>query len=144
MNKQRKNSGVASLSVDIKNISKELFSIQADECALAVAQAGGGARGRMNSPTQLRRFYDELEMWYSQVFNKNGFEERTKKFNDILPFIHMLIAKVAYSEGRNHVERTFRNLFSGVIKQIDTVDDLRNAKLFMEAFLGFYRLHRPR
>lgn len=135
------NFGRTELSVDIKNISKDLFSRQADECAQAVAESGKRNRSSVNKPTQLRRFYDELEMRYSQVFSLQSPEQRAQKLDEILPFIQMLIAKAAYAQGRGHIDATFNDLFSSLITQIDTVDDLRNAKLFMEAFMGFYRQH---
>lgn len=136
-----KNRGGSAPKVDIKNISKDLFSRQAQECAQAVADAGKRKRQSANKPTQLRRFYDELEMRYSQVFSQQSSELRAQKLDEILPFIQMLIAKAAYAQGREHIDVTFNNLFSGLIEQIDTVNDLRNAKLFMEAFMGFYREH---
>jgi len=138
MNKtnQRRGSSASGARVDIKKPSKDLFSTQADEYAQLVHDAGGR---HQNKRTQLRRFYDELEMWYSQVFSLQLPQQREEKLNEVLPFIQMLIAKAAYAEGRRHIDKTFESFFADLIKQIDTLDDLRNAKLFMEAFMGFYR-----
>jgi CRISPR-associated protein Csm2 len=51
----------------------------------------------------------------------------------------MLKAKVAYARGRKHVDESFEQFFMHIIQQIDSVDSLKYAKLFMEAFMGFYK-----
>lgn len=124
-------------SVNIKEINRDLFSAQAKDWAKNISSAR-----RINNRTQLRRFYDELEMWYSQVFSLQREEQRKEKLQEILPYIQMMIAKVAYSAARKNVDENFEQMFSGLIRQIETVEDLRHAKLFMEAFLGFYRGYR--
>ena len=55
------------------------------------------------------------------------------------PFIQMLVAKAAYAKGRDHVDECFETLFAHLIRQISDADSLRHAKLFMEAFMGFYK-----
>ncbi|MGH6627387.1 MAG: type III-A CRISPR-associated protein Csm2, partial [Burkholderiaceae bacterium] len=70
--------------------------------------------------------------------------ERTKdakasKYTEVAPFIKMMNAKVAYARGRGHVDECFEQLFSHLIRQIGDADTLKHAKLFMEAFMGFYK-----
>ena len=101
-----------------------------------VAEAGDG---RKNKSTQLRRFYDELVMWHERVHFERTPQEREAKFQEMVPFIQMLVAKVAYAKGRDHVDECFETLFAHVIRQISDADTLRTAKLFMEAFMGFYK-----
>ena len=101
-----------------------------------MAEAGDG---RKNKSTQLRRFYDELVMWHERVHFERTPQEREAKFQEMAPFIQMLVAKVAYAKGRDHVDECFETLFAHVIRQISDADTLRNAKLFMEAFMGFYK-----
>jgi CRISPR-associated protein Csm2 len=51
----------------------------------------------------------------------------------------MLCAKVTYAKGRDHVSDGFEKLFSHVIRAINNPDTLKQAKLFIEAFMGFYK-----
>lgn len=113
-----------------------LFADIAQEKARAIAEAGGG---RKNKSTQLRKFYDELVMWQDKVNLEQSSEARARRYKELIPFIKMLAAKVAYAQGREHVDPCFEKLFTHVIKQIDSPETLKHAKLFMEAFMGFYK-----
>ncbi len=120
--------------VQLKNIPTTLFSDIAQEKAAVVLQAG---EGKKNKYSQLRRFYDELVMWYERVQFERTPAERAAKYQEVAPFIQMLVAKVAYARGREHVDECFETLFAHLIRQINDADSLRHAKLFMEAFMGF-------
>ena len=52
----------------------------------------------------------------------------------------MLKAKVAYARGRKHVDDHFLEVFNRCIDQANNVETLRDAKLFMEAVMGFCKL----
>jgi CRISPR-associated protein Csm2 len=54
----------------------------------------------------------------------------------------MLKAKVAYAEGRKLVDGAFTDLLGQTIDFANTADNLRIAKLFLEAFMGFYKLEK--
>lgn len=110
----------------------EIFAEIANNKALAVARSSGNYTNRSS---QIRRFYDELVMWQERV------GPDSEKFLQFHPFINMLKAKVAYSKGRNHVDATFEKFFCHVINECKDAQTLRNAKLFMEAFLAFYKVH---
>ncbi len=110
----------------------ELFDTRAREAAEQVACCGR----EMNKPTQLRRFYDEIVMWDQKV------RHHPDRFQEYLPFIRMLNAKVAYAEGRKLVDGAFADLLSHCLGQVNTADDLRVLKLFFEAFMGFYKLEK--
>ena len=56
----------------------------------------------------------------------------------------MLKAKVAYAKGRGHVDENFVNVFNEIIKQIDSPQTLRHAKLFFEAMLGFRKANESK
>lgn len=114
-----------------KPLSDNLFSDIAKKEAARVFEAGGGSKGNKNKSTQLRKFYDELCMW----------NEKKNPLKENLPFIRMLHAKVAYARGRDHVDIYFEQMFSHVINQItvDAPETLKHAKLFIEAFMGFYK-----
>lgn len=118
------------------DLPESLFSDIAQDKARVVAEAGGG---RKNKSTQLRKFYDELVMWHDKVALEQSKDAKAAKYRELAPFIKMLNAKIAYAKGRDHVDECFEKLFSHVIRQIADADTLRHAKLFMEAFMGFYK-----
>ncbi len=113
-----------------------LFADIAADKARVVAQAGDGRR---NKSTQLRKFYDELVLWFDKVQTERTKEAKASKYTEIAPFIKMMNAKVAYARGRDHVDECFETMFSHLIKQITDAETLKHAKLFMEAFMGFYK-----
>jgi CRISPR-associated protein Csm2 len=114
-------------------LDPELFNSIAQQAAQAVS-----ANDRSNKPTQLRRFYDELTLWESRV------ARQPERFQDYLPFIRMINAKVAYAEGRKLVDSTFVGLMHHTLNQVkDDPQTLMTCKLFWEAFMGFYKKVRP-
>lgn len=117
-------------------LNVNLFAGIAEEKAKRVYEAGAG---RKNKSTQLRKFYDELTLWFDKVYREQSKEAKANKYAEVAPFIKMLNAKVAYARGRDHVDDCFETLFSHLIRQISDADSLKHAKLFMEAFMGFYK-----
>lgn len=117
-------------------VSVNLFADIAEEKAAKVFEAGAG---RKNKSTQLRKFYDELVMWFDKVNLERTKDAKAVKYTEVAPFIRMMNAKVAYARGRDHVDECFEQMFSHLIRQIVNVDTLKHAKLFMEAFMGFYK-----
>jgi len=115
-----------------KPIDPELFNSKAQRAAQSV-----GKDDRVNKPTQLRRFYDELALWETRT------SQQPAKFEEFLPFIRMLNAKAAYAEGRKLVDRTFVNLLSHTLTEVKDAESLTACKLFWEAFMGFYKVERP-
>ena len=131
-----------------KNLKNDLFSEMAKEKAFEVFQGGLDQRGfqTKNKSTQLRKFYDELVMWTDKVHaigklepGEKSSDIREERYRQSAPFIKMMNAKVAYAKGRNHVDESFEALFSHCIKAISDAESLKHAKLFMEAFMGFYK-----
>ena len=116
------------------DIDPNLFADIAQAKAKAIAGEGGG---RKNKSTQLRKFYDELVMWHDKVFAHGV--NREAKYKELAPFIKMLCAKVTYAKGRDHVSAGFETLFSHVIRAVNSPETLKQAKLFIEAFMGFYK-----
>jgi CRISPR-associated protein Csm2 len=121
------------LSKTDEKLNSELFNSVAKEAAKEVARGGE----RVNKSTQLRKFYDEIVLWDNKVLL------HPEKFDEYLPFIRMLNAKVAYAEGRKLVDHHFVNLLNTGLKQVICADTLHTFKLFMEAFMGFYKQERP-
>lgn len=121
-------------------IPDELFGDIARDKAAEIAAAGAGAgAGGKNKYTQLRKFYDELIIWHEKVHHERTPQAKASKYAEITPFIKMMKAKVAYARARGHVDECFEQLFAHLVSQIDGIDSLKNAKLFMEAFMGFYK-----
>lgn len=130
-----------------KPLDPELFNSKAHNAAREVSRGDS----QRNKSTQLRRFYDELVLWETrtnQVISQlQGDEEEKKrkaaeKFQEFLPFIRMLNAKVAYAEGRKLVDRTFVNLMHHTLGEVKDPETLTACKLFWEAFMGFYKQER--
>ena len=112
--------------------SADLFDTVAESAARVIADA----RPEENKASQIRRFYDELTLWQAKVGKSQ------EAFTDAEPYIRMLKAKVAYANGRGHVDENFRTLFSHVIDQAANPQTLHRAKIFMEAFMAFYKVYR--
>ncbi|MCS6997526.1 MAG: type III-A CRISPR-associated protein Csm2 [Casimicrobiaceae bacterium] len=119
-----------------EKIDPRLYSDIAEQAAKTV-----GAKGRQeknNKPAQLRRFYDELLMLQEKVgSDKERFEQQR-------PFIEMLKAKVAYAKGREKVDENFVRLLRKVVDEVRDPETLKQARLFMEAFMAFYKLYGPK
>lgn len=113
-----------------------LFADIAQAAARTIAAAGAG---KTNKSSQLRKFYDELVMWHDKLAFEKTADARAAKYRELAPFIKMMNAKVAYARGRGHVDQNFEQLFSHLIRQIACPATLKNAKLFMEAVLGFLK-----
>ena len=113
-----------------------LFADIAQDAARTIAAAGAG---KTNKSSQLRKFYDELVMWHDKLAFEKTADARAAKYRELAPFIKMMNAKVAYAKGRGHVDQNFEKLFSHLISQIACPATLKNAKLFMEAVLGFLK-----
>ncbi len=126
--------------ITIKVINKDLFDSVAQNAAKSISEA----KNELNKPTQLRRFYDEIVMWDQKLTTVHDDKRRSEKFLEYLPFIKMLNAKVAYAKGRKLVDNNFVELINHCLKQIDSYQDLKNFKLFMEAFMGFYKEKRQK
>lgn len=119
-----------------EQIAATLYSDVAEYCAQEVARQVGGRDA--NKGTQLRRFYDELVMLQGKVgSNKERYDAQA-------PYIQMLKAKVAYAMGRKKVDANFDRLLRHVIDEAKDHKTLAQAKLFMEAFMAFYKVHGPR
>ena len=121
-------------------ISPNLYSDIAEHAARQVADHSGRDR---NKGTQLRRFYDELVMLQSKVGSSTD-SNSDSRFAAQHPYVQMLKAKVAYARGRNKVDSNFESLLRHVVDQIKDHETFRQAKLFMEAFMAFYKVHGPK
>lgn len=108
----------------------DLFSGTAERVADMIA------KGKNNQYTQVRKFYDELTMWDEKI------SQKPDQFHHFLPFVRMLNAKAAYAMGRKHLDECFVKFIKHCLDQMDTPESFRHGKLFFEAFLGYYRVHK--
>jgi CRISPR-associated protein Csm2 len=133
-----KNNGAEKLTLpafSLAEVSVDLFSDKADQCAKVIAANGGT---RSNKPTQIRRFYDEVCMWHEKVGQDQA------RFTECLPFIKMIGAKVAYARGRDLVDESFMQYMENALKQVNDLKTFHTFKTFMEAFVGYYKMHKPK
>ena len=119
-----------------ENKSAEIFSSIAENAAKQIKSTTSA-----NKTTQLRKFYDELAMWNDRVQTA---KDRSAKYRELEPFIKMLKAKVAYAEGRKHINADFSQIFNQCIDEVKSAETLRDAKLFMEAVMGYCKLEETK
>lgn len=130
--------------IDFSQISPELFDSVAERTAEAVAgDKDDKDKGKTNKPTQIRKFYNELCMWHEKVMAD------PLKFDDYLPFIKMLNAKAAYAKGRKSggaslVDDDFVALMKRCLSQVHDIKSMKTCKTFFEAFMGYYKVKRPK
>lgn len=135
--KPRKERRTLGFSIRFRNEAGKIDIDLFDNTARKAAKTVADSKRDINKSTQLRRFYDELVMW-----EEKARQNPEEGIDEYLPFIRMLKAKAAYAEGRKLVDGAFVDLMEQTIDSIKTLDDLRVAKLFLEAFLGFYKLEK--
>lgn len=123
------------LEVAVAKANPDLYSDIAEEWAKAVARDGERVK---NQSAQLRRFYNEICLWDERA-------DGGRDFAEILPFVLMVRAKVAYAKGRGHVTNIYEKMINAGLKAIRAGADsheqrmrLRRFKTFLEAFTGFH------
>jgi len=115
-----------------KTLDPLLFSSVAEDWASKVYKSGERERDK-NKRSQLRKFYDE-------VLRLNALAKMSPgDWDDIHPYVNMLIAKVVYARGRNKVTREFEDMLKYCISHVQEDKDLDVFANFFEAFMGFYR-----
>lgn len=117
-----------------KQIDPTLFSVTAEQMARDIGQEDRGK----NKGTQLRRFFDELVRINTRA------QREGDNWNLTHPLVHMMLAKAAYAQGRNLVTESFVKLMRDGISQVHDREDLQVLTNFLEAFMGFYKVHGPK
>jgi len=117
-----------------RKLEPTLFSETAEKLAKDIGAEGNN----VNKSTQLRRYYDEVVRLATQA------KASTANMDLILPQVHMLVAKVAYAKGRNLVTDSFVQMMKSGISQVENKEDLQVFANFLESFMGFYKMYRPR
>lgn len=117
-----------------RKLEPTLFSDTAEKLAREIGNEDRNA----NKSSQLRRYFDEVVRLSTQA-KASGAD-----MNLILPQVHMLVAKVAYAKGRKLVTDSFVELMKSGISQINDKEDLQVFTNFLESFMGFYKMYRPK
>jgi CRISPR-associated protein Csm2 len=113
-----------------RTLKPDLFSTTAESLAKEFS-----ADERINKRSQVRKFYDEVVRLNSLA------KTNPESWDDILPYVNMLIAKATYAEGRKLVTGDFVKFIQNAISQVQTQKDLDVFANLFEAFMGFYRKH---
>lgn len=116
-----------------RTLKPDLFSTKADDLAKTLHEADG----ERNKRTQLRKFYDEV-LRLNSITKTNP-----QDWDNILPYVNMLIAKATYAQGRKLVTEEFVEFMRKSVGQLQQPEDLDVFANFFEAFMGFYKKYRP-
>ncbi|ODS30929.1 MAG: CRISPR-associated protein [Candidatus Scalindua rubra] len=119
-----------------KQLNPDLFSSNAEILAKKIYDEGSN---KINKPSQIRKFYNEV-LRFDNMLKENP---NPDEFYNILPYLKMLNAKVAYALGRNLVSNGFKDFISDSLKQIKDKEDFDAFAGLFEAFMGYYKYFRP-
>lgn len=114
-----------------RTIRPELFSTDAEKLAKDLVDE------KRNKRTQIRKFYDEVVRLNTQS------RSDPKDWENIYPYLNMLIAKAVYAEGRNLVTHHFVSFIRESVGQVKAPEDLDVFSTLFESFMGFYRKYGP-
>jgi len=118
-----------------RQIDPELFSTTAEELANKINLERTNSRDKLNKPTQVRKFFDEVVRFQGMI------QGDPQQFAELLPYIKMLNAKAAYAAGRDLIGSEFKSFLSDSLKQVNDREDFEIFCSFFEAFLGFYKYY---
>ena len=117
-------------------LDPELFSAKAEELAKEINADRQHSRGKaVNKPTQIRNFYEEVLRF------DNMLKTKPDDFDNILPYLKMINAKVAYAVGRELVTIKFKNFITSSLNQVKDKADFDAFAGLFEAFMGYYKFH---
>ncbi len=132
---------------DGKSVNPELFSTIADTVGKELTRPGSKLKGRGDiqiSPTQLRRFFDDVKAIQRYLGQFHGMDEREAAFRKKLPEIKMLKAKAAYARGRDTVTQGFLDFVDKNVNMIKEIKDFDVFCKFFEAVYGYFYFHSPK
>lgn len=113
-------------------LKPNLFSVTAKIATEVVHNEGEATK--INSPTQIRKFYDEVIRYKTQCLTKDE-----DFFKQKLPYIKMINAKLSYSKARGHIGPECCKLFSDLIGSVKNKKEFLVFADFFEAFIAYYR-----
>jgi len=101
------------------------------EDAKDIAKLLNDGYGADISTTQFRQFYEK-------ILELNDKAQGNENFNvEVLPFVKLLNSKVKYSKSRRNCGERFESMMDKSIKVVNSEDELRNFKYFLEAIIGY-------
>jgi CRISPR-associated protein Csm2 len=124
---------------DAGHVHPELFSSTAEKLAQHVFQ-GQLRNNKLNKPTQLRKFYDEVVRFDGEIKSFPA-EQQEDEFKKQLPYLKMLNAKAAYAMARDLISSEFKEFIASAIQQIHEKKDFDAFYGLFEAFMGFYKFY---
>jgi len=81
---------------------------------------------------------NQFRQFYEKILELNDKAEGNEKFDiEVLPFVKLLNSKVQYSKSRRHCGERFEKMMDKSIKAVNSRDELRNFKYFLEAIIGY-------
>lgn len=120
-----------------KRPHNDLFSAYAKKIAALL-----GRDNQKNSPSQVRRFYDQLVRYYDEVRFQPSPEKKTAALERSLPYILMLESRVHEAFAKEKVDQNFKLFIDSCIGQLrssPTFETLKIFKTLFEAVVGFYK-----
>ncbi len=92
------------------------------------------------SPSQIRKFYNDVLSLKNRLEIAKG-EKKEERFKQLLPYIKMLKAKVAYAKTRNNVNSQFKEFIDDYVNSIRDIDDFYAFCDFFEAIVAYSSFH---
>jgi len=113
------------------NDTKELVMLFGDEAKRVANLLNDGGYSADISTTQFRQFYEK-------ILELNDKAQGNDRFDiEVLPFVKLLNSKVQYSKSRRNCGKRFEDMMDKSIKAVNSEDELRNFKYFLEAIIGY-------
>jgi len=117
------------------NDTKALAELFGEEAKRVAGLLNDGGFSPDISTTQFRQFYEKILELNDKA---QGLDEEKDNFDvKILPFVKLLNSKVQYSKSRRHCGENFEQMMEKSIKVVNSEEELRNFKYFLEAIIGY-------
>jgi len=113
--------------------TKELVTLFGDEAKRVANLLNDGGYSADISTTQFRQFYEKILELNDKAQGLDIKEFEVK----VLPFVKLLNSKVQYSKSRRNCGERFEEMMDKSIKAVNSEDELRNFKYFLEAIIGY-------
>jgi len=101
-----------------------------------------GREQQKNSPSQLRRFYDQLVRYYDEIRFQPTPEQKMGALKKSMPYILMLESRVHEAYAKEKIDGNFKIFINACIAQLrvsPTFETLKIFKTLFEAVVGFYK-----
>lgn len=113
-------------------VRADLITTYAQDCGKAFVRGGDRV-----SSGQLRKFYKSVADIHEAV-DKEKDDSVTDIPQEQVIKLKILSSKAAYAKGRKVVSGSFSELIDKCVAKIDSKQDLKAFKMFLEAIIGYY------